>query len=139
MTSEITEKNSSYYFQEKYSRSITPAGREVERIVLGHEVGLNGYTTVEQAQELSRYLKLSADDHLLDVGSGRGWPGLQIVQDSGCRLAITDVPLEALHRAKINGQSRQLHHGVGILAGDARVLPFRSASFSGVVHADVIC
>ncbi len=37
---------------EKYARSRPDAVQQVERAVLGHEVGLNGYTTVEQAQAL---------------------------------------------------------------------------------------
>lgn len=33
-------------FQEKYSQPRTRAARQVEQVVFGHEVGLNGYTTV---------------------------------------------------------------------------------------------
>ncbi len=139
MASKKIEKGSAYYFQEKYSRSLTLAGGKVERAVLGHEVGLNGYTTVEQAQELYDYLELSEGDRLLDVGSGRGWPGLHIVEKSGCGLVVTDVPLAALRHARNNELSRHLSQEVGIIAADGRNLPFRSGSFSGVVHADVIC
>lgn len=45
MTPEIEKQDNFFFFQEKYSRPRSPAARQVERAVLGHEVSLNGYTT----------------------------------------------------------------------------------------------
>lgn len=126
-------------FQEKYSRPRTRAARQVERAVLGHEVGLNGYTTVEQAGELCDHLNLTVDDDLLDVGGGRGWPGLHIAQESHCRLASTDIPLDALREAKVNVEARALQADAEVIAADGRALPFRSECFDAIVHADVFC
>jgi hypothetical protein len=43
---------------------------------------------------LARELHLSAADRLLDLGSGRGWPGLYLAARTGCAVVLTDLPLE---------------------------------------------
>ncbi|NIR73212.1 class I SAM-dependent methyltransferase [candidate division KSB1 bacterium] len=126
-------------FQEEYSRPRNQAVRQAERAVFGHEVGLNGYTTLEQAWELCDHLKLTVDDYLLDLGGGRGWPGLHIAQESHCGLVSTDIPLDALREAKVNVEARVLHSDVEVIAADGRALPFRSECFDAIVHADVFC
>lgn len=139
MAPELDKQHNFDFFQKKYSRSRTQAAHQVERAVLGHEVGLNGYTTVEQAEELCDYLNLTVNNHLLDVGGGRGWPGLHIAQESTCGLASTDIPLDALREAKVNVEARGLQADTEVIAADGRALPFRSECFDGIVHADVFC
>ena len=80
------------YIAERYSPARSQVARQVERVALGHDVGLNGYTTVEQAQVLSDYLRLPSGDCLLDLGAGRGWPGSHIAQTNQCCLVSSDVP-----------------------------------------------
>lgn len=138
MAPEIEKQDNFNFFQEKYSRPPS-AARQVERAVLGHEVGLSGYTTTGQAEELSDYFKLTVNNHLLDVGAGCGWPGLHIAQRSFCSLVSTDIPLAALREAKTNIEARGLQANTKVIAADGRALPFRSAYFDGIVHADVFC
>jgi cyclopropane fatty-acyl-phospholipid synthase-like methyltransferase len=61
------------------------------------------------ADALARALRLSASDRLLDVGTGRAWPGLYLA-------ARTSVVVSA-----------------------ASGLPFRARSFDAVIHTDVLC
>ena len=117
---------------EKYARP-RPDAQQVGRAALGHEVGLKGYTTVEQAQALHEHLALSSHTRLLDVGAGHGWPGSHLAASSGCRLVATDLPVDALRAAK-----RYIGQGSAVSA-DGRELPFRPGSFDAVVHADVLC
>ncbi len=48
--------------RDRHARNYSPArshvARQLERAALGHEVGLNGYTTVEQARVLAGHLQL---------------------------------------------------------------------------------
>lgn len=126
-------------FEFFYSRPQSDAAREVERSVLGHAVGLNGYTTVEQADRLREVLLLGPTRRLLDVGAGRGWPGSHLAGSSGCRLVSTDVPVDALREAKSNLEAAGLRERSETAAADGRALPFRSECFDAVVHADVLC
>ncbi len=101
--------------------------------LLGHEVGLDGYTTVQQAQALHDHLALSSNARLLDVGAGHGWPGSHLAASSGCSLVATDIPVDVLRAAQ-----RYIGQATAVSA-DGRELPFPSGSFDVVVHADVFC
>ena len=109
------------------------AVQQVECAVLGHEVGLDGYTTVEQAEALQDHLALSSSARLLDVGAGHGWPGSHLAASTGCRLVATDVPVDVLRAAK-----RYIGKASAVSA-DGRALPFPPGGFDAVVHADVLC
>ena len=61
-------------FRERYAIPTTDVAAEIERRVIGAAWGANGYTTVEQADELAWRLDLGPGGTLLDVGTGRGWP-----------------------------------------------------------------
>ena len=120
------------FFEAKYSRHRSGAARHVERVALGHEVGLNGYTTIPEAKVLSDQLLLRPGSVLLEVGAGRGWPGSYIAHANGARLISTDIPLDALVDAKKTTAA-------GVVAADGRALPVRTGGVTGIVHADVLC
>ena len=120
------------FFEAKYSRHRSAAARQVERVALGHEVGLNGYTTVPEAQVLSDQLLLRPGNLLLEVGAGRGWPGSYIAHVHGARLISTDLSLDALLEAKRNTAA-------GVVAADGRALPVQTGGVTAAVHADVFC
>ena len=127
------------FFRQKYSRPQPDVGRDVERMVLGHAVGLSGYTTIEEADRLREVLLLEPTHRLLDLGAGRGWPGSHLAGSSGCRLVSTDVPVEAMREARANLEKAGLEDRYETVAAEGRALPFSSERFDAVVHADVLC
>jgi len=127
------------FFRERYARARREASREVERSVLGHDVGVNGYTTVEQAEALVEHLRLSPSSLLLDLGSGRGWPGSHLARLGGCRVVLTDVPLEALRAAREYVETREVGARTRIVAAEGTSLPFGPDLFDALSHADVFC
>ncbi len=58
MARRLDEQDNLDFFTEKYARPRSDAKRQIERAVLDDEVGLNGYTTVEQAPALADHLSL---------------------------------------------------------------------------------
>ena len=120
------------FFELEYAAARARAGRRIEEAALGESVGLNGYTTVAQAQTLCEHLDLEARATLLDVGAGRGWPGSHVARTTGCRLVSTDVPWDALLVAKLQRKSV-------VVQARGGSLPFRGDSFDAIVHADVLC
>ena len=94
---------------------------------------------MDQADTLARELHLSAADRLLDVGSGRGWPGLYLAARTGCRVVLTDLPLEGLRVAANRAASEALAARTGVVAAAASGLPFRASSFDVIIHTDVLC
>ena len=64
--------------------------------------GANGYTTAAQANLLAQRLDLGPGKRLLDVGSGRGWPGLYLAASTGCTVVLTDLLLLAVARRRLH-------------------------------------
>ena len=58
-------------FQERYRNTPSPLTRQIEQRVIGGDWGVNGFTTMAQADTLARQLHLSAADRLrCGVGAG---------------------------------------------------------------------
>ena len=117
----------------------TELTRQMERTVIGGDWGANGYTTLDQADRLGRAAKLGPSSVVLDLGSGRGWPGLYLAANTGARVVVTDVPEEALRLAIDRAGVEKLRSRAAAARCSARSLPFASSSFDAIVHADVLC
>ena len=123
----------------KYSEAASRVSRRVERRALGHEVGLAGYTTIDQARILTSHVGAGPASALLDLGAGRGWPGAEVARSSGCLLVSTDVPMDALAAARSHVNEAGFGNRHEVVVADGCSLPFRSESFDAIVHADVFC
>jgi SAM-dependent methyltransferase len=127
-------------FDERYRIALPPVARQMERQVIGGDWGANGYTTMAQADTLARGLGLPAADRLLDVGTGRGRPGLYLAARTGCRVILTDLPLEGLRMAANRAAAENLAARADmVVVAAASGLPFRAGSFDAIVHTDVLC
>lgn len=124
-------------FEAYYTKDRTQIKRLIQIAALGTDLGLNGYTTVEEAETLVASLGLKPDSCLLDIGAGRGWPGSHIAKKSSCKLVSTDIPWEALTGARDEIEESDFEGCRQVVNADGRALPFRSESFDGIVHADV--
>ena len=126
-------------FQQRYRNTPSLVVCQIEQRVIGGDWGANGYTTMAQADTLARGLGLSAGDRLLDLGTGRGWPGLYLAARTGCRVVLADLPLEGLRVAADRAAEEGLAARTGVVASAASRLPFRAGSFDAVIHTDVLC
>ena len=107
--------------------------------MIGGDWGANGYTTIAQADQLGALLNLRQGSLLLDVGAGRGWPGLYLATTTGCSVVLTDVPMEGLSVAHERSRQDELDDRAWCINANARDLPFRAGTFDAVVHTDVLC
>jgi protein-L-isoaspartate O-methyltransferase len=126
-------------FRERYGRRQTDTARRIERQVLGHDAGQNGYTTLRQARRLVSLLDLGPGSRALDLGTGRGWPGVFLAAVSGCAVTVTDIPIAALGHARREAAVLKVSEQVTAVSAAGARLPFAPGSFDGVVHADVLC
>jgi methylase of polypeptide subunit release factors len=139
MTASKHEQVTRADYAERYRvRASATVVDEAEREVIGDVWGANGFTTVDQAQDLRRRLQLDTNSRLLDVGSGCGWPGLWLAQQTGCEVVVTDLPLEGLAVATGRAKAEELR-SLGAVAASARRFPFAESSFDAIVHVDLIC
>jgi ubiquinone/menaquinone biosynthesis C-methylase UbiE len=125
-------------FRERYSAPVVEAARIVEREVIGANVGANGYTTVRQADLLAGRLDLGKDTLLLDIGSGRGWPGVYLARNTGCRVVLTDPQEAALAAALERSKPKALSRSVSAFQASATHMPFARRSFDAITHTDTL-
>jgi len=126
-------------FRERYSTSGHAAIMAVELEALGSDYQANGYTTMTQADEIGRALRLERGLRLLDVGSGCGWPGLHLAKEHGCDVISLDPVLEGVGVARDRAARDGLAGRSWQLGGSADALPLRSKSCDAIVHTDVLC
>lgn len=126
-------------FTERYQAGQAEVSRRVELAVIGGDWGANGYTTMAQAGVLASRLALRQGARLLDLGAGRGWPGLYLAAATGCQVVLADVPIEGLRTAAARAGSERLTGRTGLALASARALPFAPATFDAIVHTDVLC
>jgi 2-polyprenyl-3-methyl-5-hydroxy-6-metoxy-1,4-benzoquinol methylase len=134
------EREALAHFRDRYAAAASnPIIDEIETEVIGGAWGANGYTTLDQADELARRLDLRPGVRLLDVGTGRGWPGVYFATRYGSEVVGTDMPMDAL--AAGTARARHEHvddRYVAVVAAGAHQ-PFRRGVFDAVVHTDVLC
>jgi 2-polyprenyl-3-methyl-5-hydroxy-6-metoxy-1,4-benzoquinol methylase len=133
------EQQARALFQQRYGDRPSLTARRIEQRVIGGDWGANGFTTMAQADTLAGGLGLSAADRLLDLGSGRGWPGLYLAARTGCRVVLADLPMEGLRVAADRAAEEGLAARTAVVVAAASGLPFRAGSFDVVIHTDVLC
>lgn len=125
-------------FTDRYAIPQTKTTDAVELEAVGAEGGANGYTTAGQAEMLAQRLRLGPGDRLLDVGAGRGWPGLHVASAAKCSVVLLDVPRTAAAAAASRISTLNMEATAEVVRGSGTDLPFRSAIFDAVAHSDTL-
>ena len=133
------EKDANVRFSQRYGEERGDVVRAIELAVIGGDWGANGYTTIAQADQLAAILELDPGSLVLDIGAGRGWPGLYLAARTGCSVVMTDVQVEGLVSARARGQREGLDDRTWPVNASARDAPFHVETFDAVVHTDVLC
>src|SRR5262245_2068334 len=107
------ERETRQKFRDRYGERRTELLESIERVVVGGDWGANGYTTVAQADALGEALRLAPGGRLLDLGAGRGWPGLYLAVHTGCDVVLSDVPVEGLRLAIDRARSEAVGGRIG--------------------------
>jgi hypothetical protein len=138
MRSSKDEREALADFAARYTVPPTDAVKEVERRVIGAVWGANGFTTAAQADLIAERLDLTPEKRLMDVGTGRGWPGLYLAKRTGCEIVLSDLPIEGLQHAMSRAKAESVSF-LGAVVASARELPFGTDSVDAIVHTDVLC
>ena len=112
--------------------------RQVYRDEFPAEVEPYSYVTRTELAAFTRELSLGAESVLLDVGCGRGGPGLWIAAATGAALVGVDISSEALARAARRARSLGLEDRATFLLGEFATIPVRDASASALMSIDAL-
>lgn len=126
-------------FSRKYDLGQSEVMREIERSVCGCDYGATSWTTLAEARAIAGMLGLGPGKHLLDVGSGSGWPGLYLAGEMGCDITLSDLPVTGLRIALERAKRDCLAGAYRACVADATALPFRDGVFDAIIHSDVLC
>ena len=126
-------------FSKKYELGQADVMRRIERVVCGCDYGATSWTTLEEAGIVSEMLALKPGIRLLDVGSGSGWPSVYLARETGCDVALSDLPLPGLRIALERAKTDRIAGSCWATVADGAELPFRNGSFDAVLHSDVLC
>jgi len=133
------ERTACEEFSARYAVPTTDVAAAIEQRVIGAVWGANGYTTLDQADELATRLDLTPGTTVLDVGTGRGWPGVYYAARYRCRVVGTDMPVDALAAATDRARTERVDSQFSAVAAAGAYQPFRPGTFDAVVHTDVLC
>ncbi len=125
-------------FRTTYAKPQSEAELAIAREVFGAAEGNRGYTTISQADLLAERLALRPGMRLLDIGSGRGWPGLYLARTTGCDVFITDIPATGLRLAMRRAISEGPADRTVFVQSSGEALPFQPRTFDAIVHTDVL-
>ena len=112
---------------------------DIERAVCGCDYGCTSWTTRSEADTAAGLLGLRPGVGLLDIGSGSGWPGLYLAQETGCTVTLTDLPPDGLQIARQRAEADGLDETCAIVQADGAALPFRDGGIDALFHSDVLC
>lgn len=126
-------------FSKKYELAQSDVMREIERSVCGCDYGATSWTTFDEARNVGDLLALKPGKRLLDIGSGSGWPAVYLATETGCDVAMTDLPLMGLRIALDRAAADGVDVACSAVVADGAALPFRGGWFDAIHHADVLC
>jgi len=124
---------------EEIIAALTVAGTDVARLTVRDLAPVDHFhgRGVEATAEMAALLPVSADDHLLDIGSGLGGPARYMADRFGCRVTGIDLTDAFCDVARRLTDCVGLSARVDFRQGSALDLPFEAQSFDAAYTQNV--
>ena len=100
------------------------------------DVDQNGFVTRTDLQQMLQYLKIGAGDNLVDLGCGRGGPGLWIARETGARLTGIDISPVAVEIARRRIADFSVNLETGFQVGNFEKTGLPDAGFNAAMSVD---
>lgn len=96
------------------------------------------FTTWSELRRIADALRLARGDLLIDIGCGRGGPGLWVASVTGASLLGVDISPTALEAARGRAVALGLGNSATYAEGSFDAIPADSASAQGVLSIDAL-
>lgn len=131
------------YYQRFYSFAARSSWMQrIWEEAMGDELvpGLDQYSYVTRGEleQIGEGLGLKAGAEVLDMGCGRGGPGLWLAASYGWRLTGVDIAPGAVSQATEFQRAFELAHPARFLEGHFAEIPLAEASMDGVMSVDAL-
>jgi len=130
MSNQVDLYNSTYgNFQEQVLAA-------VRRETFGEDIGQNSWITTDEYDAFYSWLKLSPDDHVLEIASGSGGPALYLARKFKCRITGLDINEAGIRAANQQAQEVNVTGTQFQVADVNQRLPFGDDTFDAVMCID---
>ncbi|HKS99138.1 MAG TPA: class I SAM-dependent methyltransferase [Rugosimonospora sp.] len=100
------------------------------------EVQPYSFVTLGALRKVAAELRVSGDEVIVDLGCGRGGPGMWVARSTGARLVGVDLSAVAVTQASRRVTGYGLAHRPAFLVGDFGAVGLRDESAHGVMSVD---
>ena len=129
-------------FSEVFTQPESPVEAEVWAQALGDEYPAElapySYTTRTELTRIAREVHVSAGDLLVDVGAGRGGPGLWVAATTGASYCAVDIAQSGLDEVQRRAERLGLADRVQTRLGRFEELPFADGEVPAVMSIDAL-
>jgi SAM-dependent methyltransferase len=129
-------------FESGFAAPVSVVQRRVWRAAFGSEYpeGVDPFSFVSRTElvRFSAELMVEGMGHLVDVGCGRGGPGLWVAAHTGARLTGVDIAASALAAAGERARSLGLAARAEFMRGSFESMPLDSGSVDAVMSVDAL-
>ena len=109
----------------------------IRRATFDLDIGQNSWLTVEEYDRFISWLRLTPQQHVLEVASGSGGPALYLADRVGCHVTGIDSNERGVAEAARAAFHSQQSQRVSFRVADAtQRLPFANGTFHGLVCID---
>ena len=127
------------YYGAQYGNFATELYAQIRSEAFGEDIGQNGWLSADEQDLFLSYLQLASGSRLLDIACGSGGPTLRIARLTGCSVHGVDAHGQAIAEARARSEREGLKERATFDQLDAsQALPFRDASFDGLICIDAV-
>jgi len=108
----------------------------IRKETFGEDIGQNSWTTIEEYGRFIEWLRITSEDHVLEVASGSGGPARYVANRVKCRVTGIDQNKDAV--ATATQAAEGLTQLIFKVVDANSTLPFGDDSFDGIICVDAM-
>ncbi len=134
--------NRKVLFEQVYKKERSESYRDIFRDVYGddypEEINPDSFVTITDLRTIAKNLNIGSEKSFIDLGCGRGGPGLWIARETGANYVGIDFSENAIKQAQDRSRDFKIKGTIKFQAGNMYSLNFPANSFDGAISIDVI-
>ena len=134
--------NRKVLFEQVYKKERSESYRDIFREVYGddypEEINPDSFVTITDLRTIAKNLNIDSAKSFIDLGCGRGGPGLWIARETGANYVGIDFSENAIKQAQDRSRDFKIKGTTKFQVGNLYSLNFPTNSFDGAISIDVI-